>query len=200
MCAQSCVSVTCQHVTATRADSTPWLGLGSGSGHRKLGGTRSEAPCDHVTQGQCTEAAGGGGAGGTDLRRVGGPGVDPPEELAAWNDLHGLLSRRHSVRHVTVGFLGSVVLEQGTPVVAGGEWRPRLSDQFQAPEHSPPPSNEREAATPPVCDLSVPQLKERVGRCFCRAHPHLGGAPPSCGRARAADDGDTVYNSMCRPS
>lgn len=126
-------------------------------------------------QGQCTEAAGGAGAGDTDLRGVGGPGVDPPEELAAWDDLHGLLSCRHCVCHVTVGLLGSVVLERGTPVVAGGEWRQRLSDQFQAPEHSQTPSNEREAATPPVCDLSVPQRRERLGRCFCRAHPTWGG-------------------------
>lgn len=42
--------------------------------------------------------------GSTDLGRVGGPSVNPPEEPAAWNDLHSVLDLRHGV-HFSVSVL-----------------------------------------------------------------------------------------------
>lgn len=56
--------------------------------------------------------------GSTDLGGVGGPGVDPPEQLAAGDDLHGLLDLGLSVRHVAVSSLGTAVLEHTAAVGA----------------------------------------------------------------------------------
>lgn len=76
----------------------------------------------------------GKGPGSTDLGRVGGPGVDPPEKLAAWNDLHSLLGLRHGVHHVTVGFLSAIILKQGTPMwPSEGERLQHHSDQLPSP-------------------------------------------------------------------
>lgn len=55
--------------------------------------------------------AGMDGAGSTDLGRVGGPGVDPPEQLAAWNDLHCVLGLGHGVCLIPFSCPGTIILK-----------------------------------------------------------------------------------------
>lgn len=68
------------------------------------------------------------GWGSTDLGRVGGPGVDPPEQFAAWNDLHRLLNLRHGIHHVAISLLRAVVLKHRTP-----DSQPRARAPLRAP-------------------------------------------------------------------
>lgn len=81
------------------------------------------------------------GEGHTDLRRVGGPAVDPPEQLAAWNNLHGLQSLRHGIPCVPVSMLSAIVLEHGAQGQVPEGQRPWecLPDVMLSPEQRCPP-------------------------------------------------------------
>lgn len=86
-------------------------------------------------------AEGDGGEGRTDLRRVGGPAVDPPEQLAAGNDLHSFRSLGHGVPGVAVSVLRTAVLERGAQGWAPEGQRPweRLPVAMLSPEQRRPP-------------------------------------------------------------
>lgn len=73
------------------------------------------------------------GAGSTDLSRVGRPGVDSPEQLAARNDLHSVLNLRHGIHHVAISLLGAIVLKQNPRQVS--PW-PSYSRSCARTEHS----------------------------------------------------------------
>lgn len=84
----------------------------------------------------------------TDLGGVGGPGVDPPEQLAAGDDLHGLLHRGLRVRRAALSSLGSVVLEHSAAVWAEA-WTP--SGQAASPERDALRRGTGQRARPVAC-------------------------------------------------
>lgn len=146
---------------------------------------------DQVTAGQWMRGrARGAAVGSTDLGGVGGPGVDPPEQLAAGDDLHGLLDLGLGVGHVAVSSLGTAVLKRTAAMWAQTRARTPFRTSCQ-PRAGRPPTQDRPPC--PACGLSVLHLRQQPGSGFrsgdsaglpCRA--------PQTGHKAAADGPDDM--------